>query len=105
MKNTAAIVLTTWFAGALLATEPTAPGKIVQSGPLRFEEHLIKDGYTYAYGIAAADLDGDGDLDLTSADCTSNNALYWFENDGRGGFKQHFIQKDDPERLDDLVHL
>lgn len=100
MKNTAAIVLTTWFAGALLATEPTAPGKIVQSGPLRFEEHLIKDGYTYAYGIAAADLDGDGDLDLTSADCTSNNALYWFENDGRGGFKQHFIQKDDPERLE-----
>ena len=66
----------------------------------RFTEHLIMNGYTYAYGIAAADLDGDGDLDLTSADALPHNCLYWFENDGKGRFGRHFIQKDDPERLE-----
>jgi hypothetical protein len=64
-------------------------------GPVRFSEHLIMDQYGYAYGIAAADLDGDGHLDLTSSD-TVNNNLYWFENDGKGNFRRHFIQKDEP---------
>ncbi len=66
----------------------------------RFSEHLIADKYTYAYGIGAADLDQDGDLDLTSADATTNNMLYLLENDGKGVFKKHLIQKDDPERLE-----
>ena len=60
-----------------------------QSGKsTRFSEHLIKSGYSYSYGLAAADLDGDGDLDLTSAD-TRVFKLYWFENDGKGNFKEH----------------
>ena len=62
--------------------------------PPRFAEHLIADKYGYAFGVAAADLDGDGDLDLTSCD-TTNNALYWFENDGKGTFRRHYIQKDE----------
>jgi len=66
----------------------------------RFSEHLIADGYTYAYGIAAADLDRDGDLDLTSADATTHNMLYLMENDGKGQFRKQFIQKNDPERLE-----
>jgi hypothetical protein len=71
-----------------------------QSTAIRFSEHLIADKYAYAYGIAAADLDGDGDLDLTSADYTPHNMLYLFENDRRGNFTRHFIQKEDPERLE-----
>lgn len=67
---------------------------------IRFSEHLIADKYAYAYGIAAADFDRDGDLDLTSADYTPHNRLYLFENDSRGNFKKHLIQKDDPERLE-----
>ena len=58
------------------------------------------DGYAYPYGIFPADLDNDGDLDLTSADYRPANSLYWFENDGSGNFTRHFIQKDDPERLE-----
>jgi hypothetical protein len=63
--------------------------------PARFAEHLVADKYGYAFGLAAADLDGDGDLDLTSCD-TVNNVLYWYENDGKGNFRRHVIQKDEP---------
>ena len=65
-----------------------------------FSEHLIYGGYSYPYGIAAGDLDGDGDLDISSADCKTNDSVYWFENDGHGQFTQHFVQKNDPERLE-----
>ncbi len=71
-----------------------------KSSSVRFSEHLIMGGYAYPYGIWASDLDGDGDPDLTSADYTPHNNLYWFENDGSGQFSRHFIQKDDPERLE-----
>jgi len=67
---------------------------------IQFSEHLIADNYAYAYGIAAADFDQDGDLDLSSADYTPHNKLYLFENDGRGNFQKHLIQKDDPARLE-----
>lgn len=67
---------------------------------IKFSEHLIMDQYAYPFGIGTGDLDGDGDLDLTSADALPHNNLYWFENDGRGSFTRHFIQKDDPERLE-----
>ncbi len=73
---------------ALAMGEPT--GKRVT-----FTEHLIADKYGYAFGVAAADLDGDGDLDLTSCD-TRGDALYWYENDGRGAFHRHLIQQDEP---------
>jgi hypothetical protein len=81
------------LAGLMAAAEPATK-------TTRFTEHLIKAGYTYSYGIAAADLDGDGDLDLTSADALPHNRLYWFENDGKGNFKEHLIEKDYPERLE-----
>ncbi|MGE0757628.1 MAG: FG-GAP-like repeat-containing protein [Pirellulaceae bacterium] len=67
---------------------------------IRFSEHLIADKYAYAYGIAAVDFDRDGDLDVSSADYTPHNRLYLFENDGLGNFRQHHIQRDDPERLE-----
>ena len=67
---------------------------------IQFSEHLIAEKYAYAYGIAAADFDQDGDLDLSSADYQPHNMLYLFENSGKGLFKKHIVQKDDPERLE-----
>ena len=83
-----------------VATKDDPETSSSQSASLHFSEHLIMDNYAYPYGIWAADLDKDGDLDLTSSDYTPNNDLYWFENDGSGNFGRHFIQKDDPERLE-----
>ena len=87
------------FLLSLTVVETSGPSACAQL-PLRFDEHLVMDGYTYSFGIAIADLDGDGDLDITSADALPNNDLYWFENDGQGRFQKHFIQMDDPERLE-----
>ncbi|MBX3012651.1 MAG: VCBS repeat-containing protein [Caldilineaceae bacterium] len=58
---------------------------------IRFSEHLIMDGYNYAYGIAAADITGNGILDIVSAD--TNVGLYWLENDGQGNFTRHTIHE------------
>jgi hypothetical protein len=73
---------------AFAGDNPAAP-------EITFDEHLIADKYGYAFGVVAADLDGDGDLDLTSCD-TRGDALYWFENDGKGAFQRHFIQANEP---------
>ncbi len=95
----AAVVLSFLPCLGVSAEQKAAPARSGKDG-LRFTEHLIMSGYTYPYGIAAADLDGDGDLDLTSADAQPHNCLYWFENDGAGTFRKHFVQKNDPERLE-----
>ena len=93
IRSLAAIAIVGWICCGVPAADQ-------ETNSIRFSEHLIADGYAYAYGIAAADLDRDGDLDLTSADYTPHNMLYLFENDRRGTFKRHIIQKDDPERLE-----
>ena len=68
---------------------------------LRFEERLISDDYRYAYGLCAADIDGDGHLDIVSAD--AHRGLYWFANDGRGGFSRHVIQRGPRTRLERMA--
>lgn len=86
---------------ALVATASCHVCVMADDGsPVVFEEKLVADRYTYSFGIAAADVDGDGDLDLTSADALPNNSLYWHENDGKGNFVKHLVQKNDPERLE-----
>ena len=67
-----------------------------EEGVIRFSEHLIMDGFGYAYGLAAADLNGDGHVDITAADA-DGCALYWFQNDGRGTFTRRWIQRDHPK--------
>ncbi len=106
LANPVVGVVITWVGCAASIAGPrttVADGRENPSGgpgSIRFSEHLIADKYSYPYGIAAADLDGDGDLDLTSADCKTHDSLYWFENDGKGGFTRHFVQKNDPARLE-----
>ena len=78
-----------------LSGELTDAPTTVIAGPLRFEERLVLGDYGYAYGIASADLARDGDIDLTSAD-TTNDLLYWFENDGHGRLSRHLIFEKDP---------
>lgn len=92
MRVVLALVLSCLVAVSTLPLLRPAPAADAPTpGPVRFREHLIRGGYGYAYGVVAADLDGDGKLDLTSCD-TVGNALYWFANDGKGGFTRHVIR-------------
>jgi len=84
---------------ALHAQQQRSDATLVTSGPLQFEERLIRGGYGYVYGAAAADLDGDGDLDLTSA-YTDSAFLLWFENDGKGNLTQHVVCENEPNYLE-----
>jgi len=85
-----AIITSTALALCFLPAQEAKDG-----GAIQFSEHLIQDGYGYAYGIGAADLDGDGHLDIVSSDTTVNNSLYWFANDGKGTFRRFFIMKNE----------
>ncbi len=58
---------------------------------IQFSEHLIQDGFAYSYALSAADLTGNGKLDLVVPD--TNVGLYWYENDGKGNFTEHLIQR------------
>jgi hypothetical protein len=87
---------------AVLADEPPT---VVTAGPLRFTEHCIQNGYTYAYGIVAHDVDADGDLDLTSADAETNSNVYLLLNDGHGKFTRSLIQKHNADDPTDPVRL
>ena len=51
---------------------------------IRFTEHLIADGYNYAYGISAADLTGNGVLDIVSADTDVGLVFSVFAASGLG---------------------
>src|SRR6188472_1395780 len=59
--------------------------------PIKFSEHLIMDGFNYAFGISTVDLTGNGSLDIVAADAGAG--LYWFENDGQGHFTPHVIYR------------
>ena len=58
---------------------------------MRFTEHLVHEGFTYAFAVSAADLTGDGSMDLVATD--TNVGLYLFENDGSGSFTWHVIHR------------
>ena len=87
---------------------PERPGKagILSGGPeisesLRFEERLISDDYGYAFGICAADIDGDGHVDIVSAD--AHRGLYWYANDGSGGFTRYVVNRGQRMRLERMA--
>ncbi|MSP13564.1 MAG: VCBS repeat-containing protein [Chloroflexi bacterium] len=65
---------------------------------IKFTEHLIRGGFSYAYGISAVDIAGNGHQDIVLAD--KNVGLYWFENDGKGNFTYHIIHEKTNEWLE-----
>ena len=65
---------------------------------MRFIEHLVADGFNYAFGLSAADLTGNGVVDLVVAD--TEVGIAWYENDGDGCFTPHVIDARSDEWLE-----
>ena len=59
----------------------------------RWEAHSISSDLKGAHSLAVGDIDRDGDSDVITVAKDSRVAA-WFENDGRGNFKQHRIAGD-----------
>jgi hypothetical protein len=55
-----------------------------------WRRHAIDSSIVGPHALAAADIDGDGDID--AATCAKDSRLVaWFENEGQGKFKTHWI--------------
>ncbi|HND87793.1 MAG TPA: VCBS repeat-containing protein, partial [Saprospiraceae bacterium] len=63
----------------------------------QFSQAILLPGLvTSCKGIGGGDLDQDGDIDLFACNGTdalaANARFYWFENDGKGKFKDHLLE-------------
>jgi hypothetical protein len=68
------------------------PPRIV-SGTIAFVKQVVHDQATRTHAVVAADLDADGDLDMAGTSET-DGMVYWYENDGNGGFVTHVVDAD-----------
>lgn len=57
-------------------------------GSGKFSKRNLETGFEGAGSILTYDIDGDGDVDIFGQGST---ALFWWENDGSGGFTKHVI--------------
>ena len=77
---------------AVQAAGNNDPPRIV-SGTMAFVKQVVHDQAPLTHAVVAADLDDDGDLDLAGTSET-NGMVYWYENDGIGGFVTHIVDAD-----------
>ncbi len=68
------------------------PPRIV-SGTMAFMKQVVHDQATRTHAVVVTDLDDDGDLDMAGTSET-NGMVYWYENDGNGGFVTHVVDAD-----------
>jgi hypothetical protein len=81
-----------------LASRGHGKGVLWFEGP-GWKPHEIEPAIQYPHSLAIGDIDGDGDVDAVACSAVydkfpSNPTLAWFENDGKGKFRTHWIRKD-----------
>ncbi len=84
--------------GALLSNTATVSVSVqlVNSAPQLvsatslFSKQVIDSTVTQTHSVASADLDGDLDLDIVATDY-AGDSVYWYENNGSGGFTKRTI--------------
>lgn len=88
--------------GAALSPRQPVPSRVVWYENLRrgaaWARHIVQEPFGNAFEAVAADLDGDGDQDLaaTAWNPAGGVALAWFENAGRGEWRQHVLKENWP---------
>jgi hypothetical protein len=60
------------------------------AGELTFTEHLLQNGFGYAFGLSSRDLDGDGRPEIVVADADKGE-MSCFVNQGNGSFQRFYI--------------
>jgi PKD repeat protein len=70
---------------SLPPTNPVSGTPYFVTGTTVFTKQVIGTGIDETHAVAAADFDRDGDLDCVATDYV-DGAIYWWENDGAGGF-------------------
>ena len=54
---------------------------------------IIDAEFSTPHSLAAADIDGDGDIDFVSCSAASGGQTAWYENNGKGKFTKHLMDK------------
>lgn len=76
----------------VIASRGHGRGLVWFRGP-GFEKQEIDKTLFGPHSLAIGDVDGDGDVDAVT--CAKDSyVVAWFENDGKGGFRQHSIYRD-----------
>lgn len=58
-----------------------------------FQKIEIDQSLDTPYSLAVADMDFDGDLDIVACSASLNGAAVWYENDGKGAFQAHVVDR------------
>ncbi len=75
-----------------IASRGHGEGVVWFEGP-SWKRHEIHATIKEPHALIVLDFDGDGDQDAATCAFGSREA-YWFENDGKGGFTNHLVAKD-----------
>jgi len=75
-----------------LATRGHGKGVLWFKG-LGFEKIEIDPEMIYPHSLAVADMDGDGDIDLATCGKEADGVVASYENDGKGAFTKHVIDR------------
>jgi hypothetical protein len=62
----------------------------IVTGSTVFAKQIIGINLDETHAVAAADFDGDNDFDVVATDYV-DGSIYWYENDGAGGFVTHLL--------------
>jgi hypothetical protein len=76
----------------LVASRGHGKGVLWFEGP-DWKAHEIHPGIKEPHCLLATDMDEDGDIDAATCAFGSKEA-WWYENDGKGGFTNHLVTKD-----------
>ncbi len=76
-----------------ISVDAENPQPIIVTGSIAFSKRVVDNTLGATHAVAAADFTGDGEIDLVATDYT-DGMVFWYENDGNGGFVTRVLDAD-----------